>query len=328
MLSWLKRDAAPPANPGLLWLDEASAHRAIAKRAKARELSEDEVYNLEKFATDGYFVIKLDVSEDDAASIDATVDRLWREKPRDVSVAYDTPPKRFADADEARERKPRYRIHELHSASDVALRLYLDRQLHRYASLILGETAVATQSLYFEFGSQQALHRDSTIVPSPQFGRLVAAWIALEDIAPESGPLAYVPRSQRFPFYAFRENEYVYDPTHHTGDDVAKAVAFYDAELQRSGLPTKQFLAKRGEVLIWHSALMHGGAAPANPEHTRKSFVVHYSTLAGQKTRECAVDETIDGVRAESVFSTSEVLERDGAYGFANPLTGTFQYRR
>ena len=209
-----------------------------------------------------------------------------------------------------------------------ALRLVLHPLLHHYASIILGETAVATQSLYFEYGSQQALHRDSTVVPTPEFGRLVAAWIALEDINAESGPLAYVPGSQRFPFYEFRPGEFVYNPVVHTAADVEKAMNFYSNELKRSKLPVRHFLARRGEVLVWHSALMHGGAEPITPERTRKSLVVHYSTLRQHPTRLAAVSEEIDGIVAESVFETSQLIERDGAYTFADALSGKFLYRR
>ena len=310
--------------PGSIWLDDFSADDALAGKLRLGTISEEETANLRKFAADGYFITKVDLGAAEADEIDRDVDRLWREKPRNVSFAYDSPPLRFSDSDERAQRKPRYRIHELHAASPTALRLVLDPLLHRYASLILGETAIATQSLYFEFGSQQALHRDSTVVPSPEFGRLVAAWIALEDIAPESGPLAYVPGSQKFPFYAFRPGEYCYDPSRHGAGDVAAAVQFYDDELRKSGLRATQFLAKRGDVFVWHSALMHGGTPPLSPERTRKSFVIHYSSLRTQPTRLGAVRE--DG--GESVFETSEIVERGGAYAFANPLDGRFLYRR
>ena len=315
-------------NPGLIWLDDESAKRLIDEKERAGEITPEEGENLRKFATDGYFVIKVEVSADDAAEIDRDVDRLWREKPSNLTFAYDSPPLRFSTADEDAQRRPRYRIHELHCVSPVALRLTLEPALHRYASLILGEPAIATQSLYFEYGSQQMLHRDSTVVPTPEFGRLVAAWIALEDITPESGPLAYVPGSQKFPFCGLRDEEYVYDPSRHTASDVDRAVRFYDDELKKSGLPTHQFLAKRGEVLVWHSALMHGGAQPIEPWRTRKSLVVHYSTLRSQRTRLVAVNEEVDGVRGESVFETNEILEREGAYAFANPLHGRFLHRR
>jgi phytanoyl-CoA dioxygenase PhyH len=316
------------ANPGLIWLDENSAQRAISEKQRTDQITAAEAANLKKFSEDGYFIAPIDLTAGDAATIDRDVDRLWRERPSDVAFAYDSPPRRFSEAVPAADRRPRYRIHELHSASDMALHLYLHPLLHRYATLLLGETAVATQSLYFEFGSQQALHRDSTVVPTPEFGRLVAAWIALEDIAPESGPLMYVPQSQRFPFYEFSPDRYIYDPTADSARDVTAAMTYYNSQLEESGLPVKHFLARRGEVLVWHSALMHGGAPPANETRTRKSFVIHYSTLRTHRTRECAVREVIDGVDGESVFSTDRILDRDGARGFANPLHGKMIYRR
>jgi len=307
-----------------IWLDETAAADAIDEKLAAGALTAEEAANLRKFAADGYFITHLDLSAAEAEEIDRDVDRLWREKPGNVAVAYDSPPFRFSFSDESAQRKPRYRIHELHVASPVAQRLVLDATLHRYASLILGETAVATQSLYFEFGSQQPLHRDSTVVPTPEFGRLVAAWIALEDITADSGPLAYVPGSQKFPFCELSPGSYVYDPSLHSAHDVERAVRFYDEHLRASGLPEHHFLAKRGDVLVWHSALMHGGAPPAAPERTRKSLVIHYSSLRTQPTRLCAVRE--DG--ADSVYETGEIVERGGAYAFGNPLEGRFLYRR
>jgi len=315
-------------NPGLIWLDDASARRLIDEKAQRGEVTAEEGENLRKFASDGYFITQVEVTAADAEEIDRTVDRLWREKPSNLAFAYDSPPLRFSSSDERTQRRPRYRIHELHAFSQVALRLTLDPLLHRYASLILGETAIATQSLYFEYGSQQALHRDSTVVPTAEFGRLLAAWIALEDITPDSGPLAYVPGSQKFPFCELLPGEYVYDPSRHTSVEVERAIRFYDDELKNSGLPTHHFLAKRGEVLVWHSALMHGGAPPSSPDHTRKSYVVHYSTLRNNPTRFCAVSEPVDGVPGESVFESDSIIERNGTYAFGNPLEGKFLYRR
>jgi phytanoyl-CoA hydroxylase len=315
-------------NPGPIWLDRDDAAAAVEAKRRAGEISDAEAANLAKFASDGYFILHLDLSDDEARRFADDVDRLWRERPRNVTFAYDSPPIRFSEADADTQRKPRYRIHDLHSASDVALRLYLDATLNRYAALILGEPAVATQSLYFEYGSQQALHRDSIVVPTPQFGALVASWIALEDIDPASGALAYVPRSQKLPFYEFVPGKVVYDPTTMTGDDVVRAMRFYDEELQKSGLETKLFLARRGDVLIWHSALMHGGGPVTDETRTRKSFVVHYGSRAHHTVRDAAVRERIDGADGESVFTTTTLLERGAAAGFANPLDGQFAYRR
>ena len=317
-----------PVNPGPIWLDDPKASRAIETKLRDGVITSEEAANLRKFADDGYFIINLGITAADAQAFDDDVERLWREKPHDVAFAYDSPPMRFSEADPARHRRPRYRIHDLHSASDVARRLYLDRTLHRYAALILGEPPVATQSLYFQFGSQQALHRDSIVVPTPVFGELLAAWIALEDIDRRSGALAYVPGSHKLPFYEFTPGKVVYDPASMTDADVAKALAFYDAELKKSGLPVELFEAKRGEVLLWHSALMHGGGPVENDRLTRRSFVVHYSARQHQHSRDIGVAEVLDGQAGESVFVTQELIEANGAAGFRNPLQGERAYRR
>ena len=182
-----------------IWLDEENAHDQIGAKLRSGQITEREAANLTKFADDGYLVIASGVSGDDAADFDANVVRLWREKPTKIAYAYDSPPRRLGRANEREHRRPRYRIHDMHSAFETARRFDLDHTLLRYASLILDQPAVSTQSLYFEFGSQQALHRDSIVVPTPIFGELLAAWIALQDIDPASGPLEYVPGSHKLP---------------------------------------------------------------------------------------------------------------------------------
>jgi ectoine hydroxylase-related dioxygenase (phytanoyl-CoA dioxygenase family) len=131
-----------------------------------------------------------------------------------------------------------------------------------------------------------------------------------------------VPGSQKFPFCALHgDEEYVYDPSRHTPAEVESAVRFYDEELRKSGRPTHQFLAKRGEVLVWHSALMHGGAPPSSPERTRKSFVVHYSTLRNNRTRLCAVSEPVEGVPGENVWRGGFCIDGDGVTRYALRVT-------
>src|SRR5712691_11313270 len=197
-------------------------------------------------------------------------------------------PLRFSVADEGRQRRPRYRIHDLHSRFELAQRLYL----------------------------HPLLHRDSIVVPTPRFGHLVAAWIALEDIKPASGALVYVPGSQKLPFYEFAPGEYMFDGGRMGDREARVAMEFHAEESKRRGLEPRLFLAPRGEVLLWHSALLHGGAPVTDESLTRKSFVVHYSTVRHHPTREMAVSEQ----GGETVWTTDALLSRDGCVGFANPL--------
>ncbi len=41
-------------------------------------------------------------------------------------------------------------------------------------------------------------------------------------------------------------------------------------------LTKETFLAKKGDILIWHANLFHGGEKQTNPNATRKSMVFHY----------------------------------------------------
>jgi len=318
-LSRLLHRKSAPTIPGAIWLDLPDAHEEIDARQRDGRMSGDDADGLHHFVEEGYVLFSIDLSAEDAAAFDGDVERLWSERPANVTMAYDTPPKRFRDADPARDRKPKYRIQDMHSFSPTARRLYLHPRLARWMELILDEPVVATQSLYFEYGSQQELHRDSIVVPTPLFGHLAAAWIALEDIDPRSGALLYVPRSHRLPFYEFEPGQYLYDPTRMGTVDVAAAMRFHAEQMAAHRLEPKMFTAKRGQVFIWHSALLHGGGKVEDERLTRKSYVVHYSSARTHPTRLAAVLEP-DG--QTTIYSTSEVMEKDGARGFANPLDG------
>jgi hypothetical protein len=43
-------------------------------------------------------------------------------------------------------------------------------------------------------------------------------------------------------------------------------------------------VAKKGDVLIWHADLMHGGAPIEDPKRTRKSLVAHFMPLGVMPT--------------------------------------------
>jgi ectoine hydroxylase-related dioxygenase (phytanoyl-CoA dioxygenase family) len=49
-----------------------------------------------------------------------------------------------------------------------------------------------------------------------------------------------------------------------------------EALIRERGLEKKLLLAKRGDVLIWHANLLHGGSAIQRPGATRRSMVCHY----------------------------------------------------
>lgn len=306
-----------------LWLDQPDAAERVAGRRAAGELSAAEAEELTRWAERGYARLSIDAGDALFQEVDEAVERLWRERPATVALAYNSPLKRARDADPEADRRPGYRISNLHSVSEGVLELYLDPAIHGLAGKIFGQEPVAVQSIYFEWGSGQALHRDPMHVYTAPPSHLIGAWIALEDIGPDSGPLSYVPGSHRLPYYQFSPGEYRLQHGTHTDEDVRRAEAFDREQCRRQGLEEELFTCRRGDVLLWHASLLHGGASLRDPSLTRKSLVVHFSTLANyRRLRQTVIEPGAgpDGAPRTRVLGTDRLLERDGCRGFDNPL--------
>jgi ectoine hydroxylase-related dioxygenase (phytanoyl-CoA dioxygenase family) len=103
--------------------------------------------------------------------------------------------------------------------------------------------------------------------------------------------------------------------------------AFDREQVAKAGLPTETLTCRKGEVLLWHHSLLHGGSAVADPAQTRKSFVVHFSTLADYRLRRQNLIERVRGddgrpIERQRIFETETALEADGCRGFDSPLRG------
>lgn len=140
---------------------------------------------------------------------------------------------------------------------------------------LVGAEVVPFQSINFLKGSEQAAHSDSVHMASYPLGGLIAIWVALEDINEQNGGLFYYPGSHKLPYV--------------TNKDVGNSTGMllspnpnknYEMYVQKqivdSGLRKENFTAKKGDVLIWHANLIHGGLPHLDKSLSRKSMVVHY----------------------------------------------------
>jgi phytanoyl-CoA hydroxylase len=304
-----------------LWLDQPDAHDRIEARLASGALSATEAEQLHGFVDNGHLVLPLGLDKAFCDALDAEIGALWQERPADLAVSPSSDrPMSFPDYD-GPVREVGYRLPDLHGHSERALALYLHPVIFRMVELIFDEPAVAFQSLYFEHGSTQGLHRDPMFVATRPVSNLCAAWIALEDITPDSGPLAYVPGSHRLPWFEFEPGVVV------CGQNVSREKrAGYSVwqkdKIREHGLERRAFTCKRGDVFIWHGGLVHGGDPIQSPGRTRKSFVVHYSTAADYKSRTARM-QVRDGESWRMVaHRTDTIIERDGARGLDSPLHG------
>ncbi len=323
--------APRPAGPGLrldsgLWLDTSAAHERIDQLLRGGAVTGDQAALLRGFERDGYARFHSGIDGGLLELCVSDVDRLWRERPADLAYAWDGPARPMALADPPRERTVRVRIHDLHSHSPAARALYLDPGIHRQMALLFGAEVVAVQSLYFEFGSEQTLHRDPVVVPTDGHGHLMAAWIALEDIDEDAGALVYVPGSHRLPYFEFAPGEYRFDGRT-MAHRVDEAINFDEQQCAGAGLRPHAFTARRGEVLIWHAGLRHGGSPVRRAGATRRSFVVHFSSRATYRTRAITVVDRVAGadgalIDRPRVMETAELLAGEGTVGYQNPMLG------
>ena len=307
--------------PSKVWIDQADAFERLTEKTERGDISPEVAIGLAQFIEKGYLCVESQpmIGDDALDEIQSTVDELWRSRPRDVLYAYDGPTRRMTEANGARERRPRYRIHDLHSKSRAALDLYLNASLFDIVEQLFGEPAIAIQSLFFEYGSEQELHRDATVIPTEEPGHLVGAWIALEDIHPDAGPLTYVPGSHRLPCYETDPGRYMFDAARMGPDLVRAGLAWEAHQERRNGLEMTPFAAKRGQILLWHASLRHGGSVVADENRSRRSLIIHFSTRRTYRRRAITVAERRPHGEEPVILETEEIVARNGRNGLASP---------
>ncbi len=251
----------------LPWLDRADALQAIDAKLPAGELNAHEASRLRDWVRDGYLIIE-------GAIEHQTLDEGWAAYERAVAdgrvtlhsepIAADDPwPGRFLD--------PHLKVSELCGIMRHPAVLH-------WARLILGREPEPFQTIASHKGSQQREHSDSIHMTTYPIGYLVAAWVAFEDIHPDSGPLVYYPGSHRFEYLFSKDLAIPEDEFRARG--YSAYVEKYEPRIQallaeRKAVP-HHFYAKKGDVLIWHANLLHGGSVRRDVRHSRRALVSHY----------------------------------------------------
>ncbi|KAL3788180.1 hypothetical protein ACHAWO_003486 [Cyclotella atomus] len=142
-----------------------------------------------------------------------------------------------------------------------------------------GRRTFPYQTLNFPKGTQQRLHSDLVHFDSQPRALMTAAWVALEDMNENNGPLRFFPKSHQWGTWDYDEVglHYKYD----TMRDQAKDQENYGYELEdammKAGLAEANASEmKRGQTFIWAAALVHGGSKQKDLSLSRLSQVTHY----------------------------------------------------
>ena len=169
--------------------------------------------------------------------------------------------------------------------------LFADRRLLHWVDLFMGRPSVPFQTIVGEWGTAQEIHTDAIHQTTFPLGFHVSAWLACEDIALEAGPLFFYPRSHRLP-YVLAPDCGITDSLGDTGEQYRdKYIPHIERVVAQHDLAREVFLARKGDVLIWHHNLLHGGSSILDPALTRRAMALffygqgalHYHDLSGDR---------------------------------------------
>jgi len=231
-------------------------YKTLGDTVLYKSASEDNRQSLNDFDDKGFAVLKNYLPDEMAEKINAEINTLLGNKT--IKQGYGG--------------KIMFAIH----ASELLRQTFNDPALFELLSSLLHGNAVLFQSINFLRGSEQATHSDSIHMTTFPLGGLLGVWVALEDINDNNGPLHYYPGSHKLPYYLNADynnegNNFMIGNKSYA--EYEKMIAQKIAEL---GLKKEIFKAKKGDVLIWHANLFHGGEQHLDKNLTRKSIVLHY----------------------------------------------------
>jgi len=239
------------------WLDNVISEKDIQNHPVFCHFPADIGAQLQQWQKNGFLIWKQFLDDETVDAINNDIDDLLEKKAVDFNYT-------------------NRKIFNAYRQSYPIRKVIKDKRLLQLLSFILDKKVLPFQTISFLKGSEQQPHSDSIHMSTFPQGYLIAAWFALEDISLEQGPLCYFPGSHRLPYisnddYKNSSNTFMLDGNANQQYESKVAELIRENQLQK-----EIFTAKKGDVLVWHGNLIHGGEPMLNKELTRKSFVVHY----------------------------------------------------
>jgi ectoine hydroxylase-related dioxygenase (phytanoyl-CoA dioxygenase family) len=272
--------SAPTSRFGGLWPDHENAIDLVDGKREIGAITELQAEQITHWIEHGYIVLKDVFSSELLDAAEAELDRAYRGEIEALLFSAPIAGQGEMPWNESISRYPAKAL-DLHWLSPKVRDLIFSPGLRSFLELIFERRALASQTLTFLRGSAQAHHLDTLYVPYTLPTQFAASWIALEDVTAGAGELCYFEGSHKLPEHLVLEEYKSVNEAMRMkrASDHYSTAREYEAQLpdlaKAHGMPQSTFIAKRGEVLIWHAGLAHGGM-PISQQRTRKSVVTHY----------------------------------------------------
>ena len=265
---------------GGLWPDAPNAADIIQGKLDIGQISERQAEELRFWIANGYIILENAISPSDADAAALDLDRAYSGAFPDLKFECNAVERNHMTWRPDINPHPAKAL-DIHHFSPAIRKLMFADATTEFLGLLFESKAFASQTLGFLRGSAQEGHQDSAYVTYSIPRQFAASWTALEDVTIGAGELFYYPGSHRFEDFVYQEHyKSVHEAQRMVGLQeerkvIEKHVQSLETRAIERGIPKMPFAAKKGDVLIWHADLVHGGN-PVSRETTRKSIVTHY----------------------------------------------------
>ena len=173
------------------------------------------------------------------------------------------------------------RLPNFHYRSESAKKVFTGSvEALRFQDLLFGYRSSVYTSLYFEQGTEQPIHRDIPVFCTKPSNFYFGVWYALEDAHARNGALRTIPGGHKIdtidPYLLALKNVEKVDHIHPTTSPMWSI--YQEAVTEKcvqEGLDEISVELEKGDVLIWHPLLPHGGGEILDKGSSRHSMVYH-----------------------------------------------------
>jgi phytanoyl-CoA hydroxylase len=185
------------------------------------------------------------------------------------------------------------RVTNFHTLNKNTLDLATNKIVDRILVKLFGKQQCVYSSLFFREGTAQHFHVDTPHFFTNPINQYYGVWFALEDIDKNAGPLKYYIKSHKI------ETQYGYDIVNKlfpnkktiTNEENLECLLYYNKLLEDKAnennlikVDENNYLYKinKGDIIIWHPNLLHGGSNILDNKLTRHSMVTHNVPIGTQ----------------------------------------------
>src|SRR5690606_38727259 len=221
------------------WLDKVDSAAILPENPIFSKLDPKIQSSILNWSSDGYTILKGFYPEDKVASINDLILKLMKDKRMPVKDG----------------RKIMYAVRYSKEMRDMVN----TPELVQILDLLMGRSVELFQSVNFFQGSEDPAHSDFIHMSTYPYGYLMAVWIALEDMDLENGPLFFYPGSHKLEYIMNSKFDHGGNRWFLGKENKNNYAKVIEKLIEEQKLEKKIFTASKGDVLIWHANLLHGG---------------------------------------------------------------------